>query len=412
MLTKYINRVWSLLLFAQMTATATATFGQSAPDYAALRESMVANEVVGAGGVKDPRVLKAMRATPRHEFVPAAYREYAYYDAALPIGDRQTISPPFVVAYMTEQLNPQPTDVVLEIGTGSGYQAAVLSPLVREVYTIEIVARLGQRAERTLRRLKYKNVHVRVGDGYQGWPEHAPFDKIIVTCSPESVPQPLVDQLREGGQMIIPVGERYQQNLYRLTKRHGKLEREPLQATLFVPMTGAAEEARQVKPNPLKPSVRNGSFEQLAGSSNSPVGWHYLRQAVCVSDKQAPAGSHFMRFENKSAGAASQALQGIPIDGRKISRLDASCQVRGAAIVAGPDKSQVPALTITFYDERRAAIGNEQLGPWSGEFDWRREAAQLRVPLAAREAIVRIGLHGATGRLDLDDVRIATSPLR
>jgi protein-L-isoaspartate(D-aspartate) O-methyltransferase len=118
---------------------------------------------------------------------------------SLPIGERQTISSPFIVAYMTECLDPQPTDRVLEIGTGSGYQAAVLSPLVKEVYTIEIVESLGKQAAQTLERLDYRNVHVKVGDGYLGWPEHAPFDKIIVTCSPESIPQPLVDQLREGG---------------------------------------------------------------------------------------------------------------------------------------------------------------------------------------------------------------------
>ncbi len=150
-----------------------------------------------------------MRDTPRHEFVPRDQQKNAYFDMSLPIGDEQTISGPFVVAYMTEQLDPQPADKVLEIGTGSGYQAAVLSPLVKDVYTIEIVEPLGKRAEPTLKRLKYDNVHVKIGDGYQGWPEHAPFDKIIVTCSPEKVPQPLVDELKEGGRMIVPVGERY-----------------------------------------------------------------------------------------------------------------------------------------------------------------------------------------------------------
>ena len=126
---------------------------------------------------------------------------------ALPIGDQQTISPPYIVAFMTETLDPQPTDKVLEIGTGSGYQAAVLSPLVKEVYTIEIMPELGQRADQTLRKLGYQNVFTKVGDGFQGWPEHAPFDSIIVTCSPETVPKPLVEQLKEGGRMVIPVGD-------------------------------------------------------------------------------------------------------------------------------------------------------------------------------------------------------------
>ncbi len=142
---------------------------------------------------------------------------------ALPIGDSQTISSPFIVALMTAALDPQPTDKVLEIGTGSGYQAAVLSPLVEHVYSIEIVEELGQTAKRTLSRLDYKNVSTRIGDGFLGWPNAAPFDKIIVTCSPESVPRPLIEQLREGGQMIIPVGERYQQTLYRMTKKDGEL---------------------------------------------------------------------------------------------------------------------------------------------------------------------------------------------
>ncbi len=363
-------------------------------------------EEVEAAGVKNLRVLDAMRATPRHEFMPAAYKRYAYVDAALPIGDQQTISPPFVVAYMTEQVDPQPTDRVLEIGTGSGYQAAVLSPLVKEVYTIEIVPRLGNRAERTLRRLGYQNVNVRVGDGFKGWPEKAPFDKIIVTCSPESVPQPLIDQLREGGQMIVPVGERYQQNLFRMTKRDGKLQREPLQATLFVPMTGEAESARKVKPNPLRPKVRNGGFEEVVGANDAPAGWHYLRQAAAVDDPRAPEGARSLQFTNDAAGRPSQALQGLAIDGRRVSRLRASCHVRAEDLVAGPDKSQLPALIVVFYDQRRAVIDSAQLGPWTGSFPWRTEEGEIRVPLAAREANLRIGLHGATGRLDMDDVQL------
>ena len=179
--------------------------GFAAEDYATQRQRMVVEEIEAAG-VTDPRVLEAMRTTPRHEFVPAGFRQHAYFDTALPIGNEQTISPPFVVAYMTQQLDPQPGDRVLEIGTGSGYQAAVLSPLVKEVYTIEIVNRLGRRAERTLKKLGYENIHARRGDGFHGWPEAAPFDKIIVTCSPEKIPVPLTDQLKEGGRMIIPVG--------------------------------------------------------------------------------------------------------------------------------------------------------------------------------------------------------------
>ena len=206
---------------------------------------MVDREIVDAG-VKNPRVIEAMRSTPRHEFVTINERKNAYLDMALPIGEGQTISPPFIVAYMTEAIDPQPEDKVLEIGTGSGYQAAVLSPLVREVYTIEIVEPLGRKAAKVLERLHYDNVHVKIGDGYQGWPEHAPFDKIIVTCSPENVPPALAEQLKEGGRMVIPMGERYQQTLYLLKKINGKLETEALKPTLFVPMTGKAESQRKV----------------------------------------------------------------------------------------------------------------------------------------------------------------------
>src|SRR3569623_1374093 len=226
------------------------------------RQRMVDSEIAGAG-VQNPRVLDAMRATLRHEFVPLNQRDLAYFDMALPIGEGQTISPPFIVAYMTEQLDPQPTDKVLEIGTGSGFQAAVLSPLVKDVYTIEIKKPLGERAAKPLKKLKYENVHTTLGDGYRGWPEHAPFDKIIVTCSPENPPQPLKDQLKEGGRMIVPLGERYQQTLYLFRKEKGELVREALLPTLFVPMTGTAEEQRVIKPDPLHPAIYNGGFEEL-----------------------------------------------------------------------------------------------------------------------------------------------------
>ena len=389
--------------------------GFAAEDFPALRQQMVAEEIEAAG-VTDPRVLKAMRTTPRHEFVPKGFRQHAYFDAALPIGNDQTISPPFVVAYMTQELDPQPTDRVLEIGTGSGYQAAVLSPLVAEVYTIEIVERLGRRAERTLQRLGYENVHVRTGDGYRGWPEAAPFGKIIVTCSPEEIPAPLVEQLKEGGRMIIPVGERYQQNLFRVTKRDGKLQRQPLRATLFVPMTGAAEQARQVLPDASRPKIINGSFEEVISRADTevalPASWHYLRQVEVVTDETAaPDGQKYLSFTNATAGRASRALQGLALDGRRVSTVRLSAQVRGKDLQNGPTPQHRPAVLITFYDQRRAAIDNQKLGTWRGTFDWQPVTAKLRVPPAAREAIVRLGLLGGTGRLEIDELSLqAVSP--
>ena len=192
-------------------------------------------------GIRDPRVLDAMRRVPRHELVPENFRAQAYEDGPLPIGHGQTISQPYIVAYMSEQLAAKPDHRVLEIGTGSGYQAAVLARLVAEVYSIEIVEPLATRARIDLTRLGYKNVHVRTGDGYQGWPEKAPFDAIIVTCAPDHVPEPLISQLKEGGRMIIPVGDFGDQSLYVLEKRGGKVEKRAVLPVRFVPMTGKSE---------------------------------------------------------------------------------------------------------------------------------------------------------------------------
>lgn len=211
------------------------------PDHAALRRQMVQTQLAPpARDITDPRVLAAMGRVPRHEFVPANLRDEAYADRPLPIGHGQTISQPYIVAFMTEQLRPKPTDKVLEIGTGSGYQAAVLAELVAAVYSIEIVEPLARRAMADLARLGYTNVWVRAGDGYQGWPEAAPFDAIIVTCAPEHVPQPLIDQLKEGGRMIIPVGPIGAQELYLLEKRAGAVQRRAVLPVRFVPMTGQA----------------------------------------------------------------------------------------------------------------------------------------------------------------------------
>jgi protein-L-isoaspartate(D-aspartate) O-methyltransferase len=210
-------------------------------DFPAQRERMVKEQIVMRGVVEE-RVLAAIRKVPREEFVPAEFRAESYTDRPLPIGYDQTISQPFIVAFMTEALRAQPTHRVLEIGTGSGYQAAILAELVAEVYSIEIIEPLKKNAEATLQRLGYKNVHVKAGDGYKGWPEHAPFDSIIVTCAPERVPQPLVDQLKEGGRMIIPVGAKFAQELYLLEKKDGRLEQSAVLPVRFVPMAGEGGE--------------------------------------------------------------------------------------------------------------------------------------------------------------------------
>ncbi|NTW06863.1 MAG: protein-L-isoaspartate(D-aspartate) O-methyltransferase, partial [Syntrophaceae bacterium] len=203
-------------------------------DYAWKRERMVA-EQIEARGIRNPKVLKAMRTVQRHQFVPVELRTMAYGDYPLPIGEGQTISQPYIVALMTEVIKPGPDMKVLEIGTGSGYQAAVLAELCKSVYSIEIVEILGRRAERILSGL-YKNVHIKIGDGYKGWPEAAPFDAIIVTCAPTKVPQPLKDQLKEGGRMVIPVGGAWAQQLIVLIKKGSRLTQQAIIDVRFVPM--------------------------------------------------------------------------------------------------------------------------------------------------------------------------------
>lgn len=208
--------------------------------FAQLRERMVA-EQLETRGLKNKKVLQVMRTVPRHKFVPQHVRHLAYADHPLPIGEGQTISQPYIVALMTEVINPDKTMRVLEIGTGSGYQAAVLAELCGSVYTIEILESLGVQAGKILSGL-YKNVHVRIGDGYQGWPEAAPFDAILVTCAPTKVPKPLANQLKEGGRMVIPVGEAGSQNLVVLTKKDGKLVEQSIIPVRFVPMVDSTGE--------------------------------------------------------------------------------------------------------------------------------------------------------------------------
>lgn len=194
--------------------------------------------------VKDPRVLQAMRQVPRHLFVPAEYRDLAYRNSPLLIGYEQTISQPFIVAHMSELLELKPDHRVLEIGTGSGYQAAVLGELCKHVYSMEIVSPLGRRAAKLLKELGYDQVRVRIGNGYEGWPEEAPFDRIIVTCAPEDIPQALLDQLAPGGRMVIPVGKQFgTQYMLEVTKdKKGRISRKDHYPVRFVPMTGNSEE--------------------------------------------------------------------------------------------------------------------------------------------------------------------------
>jgi protein-L-isoaspartate(D-aspartate) O-methyltransferase len=327
----------------------------------------------------------------------------------LPIGHSQTISSPLIVAQMTQALQPQPTDKVLEIGTGSGYQAAVLSELVKEVYSIEIVPELGNTAKATLRRLGYKNVFTRIGDGYKGWPEKAPFNKIIVTCSPEKPPQDLIDQLADGGLMAIPVGERFAQTLYLFTKKGGKLEKEALLPTLFVPMTGKAEAERKIKPDPENPRLVNGSFEEDPNykMEGGQPGWYYERLVERRTDEKAPDGNHYIEFTNNVPNLDGHLMQGFPIDGRKVPQLEISAFVKTENVIAGTqDPDQKPFIAVTLYDDQRKLIARLDIGPFVGTSAWHEERKTFLIPKDAREGIFRIGLFGATGTACFDKLEI------
>ena len=230
----------ALLLVGSIACAAGAGNGSSpsTQDEALLteRRRQMVEAQIRARGIKDTRVLAAMEQVRRHRFVRESDIDYAYADSPVGIGLGQTISQPYIVAFMTEALSVQPTDKVLEIGTGSGYQAAVLGELSREVYTIEILPELAERSSRLLKELGYANVHVRAGDGYAGWPEHAPFDSIIVTAAPDHVPQPLVDQLKMGGRLVVPVG-RGDQDLLILTRTADGLREDGRLPVRFVPLT-------------------------------------------------------------------------------------------------------------------------------------------------------------------------------
>ena len=394
---------------------------QSGDDRRAEERAAMVEEVVVTEGITDERVIAALRTVPREAFVRPVDRRRAYVDAALPIGRGQTISPPFIVAYMTETLAVEPGMKVLEIGTGSGYQAAVLGEVGAEVYSIEIVKSLGEKAGRLLDRLGYDDVTTKVGDGYLGWPEHAPFDRIIVTCSPESVPRPLIDQLAEGGKLLVPLGERFQQTFHLFTKRDGELTAEELVPTFFVPMTGRSEDRREVQPDGLRPRVANASFEEDDDGDGRADGWHYQRQTLLMPDAhdpdaygaeppgEAPAGERFLRIAARDPDRLAQLLQGLPIDGRRVGRIGLAMRVRGKNLTPPGDGRPTAGAAVHFYDAKRRELPGMVIGPWSGSFDWDERGRRIPVPAAATEMIVRVFVLGR-GTLDVDALDLITYP--
>lgn len=241
-----------LLLFSGCGQDSTPTSSPVEQDaFTQARLELVEKDIAGAG-ILNEDVLRAMRTVPRHEFVPPDYLDQAYEDHPLPIGYGQTISQPYVVAWMTDLLELQPGEKVLEIGTGSGYQAAVLAELgYLDIYTIEIVPELADGATERLKELGYDEVHIKQGDGYYGWSEHAPFDAIIVTAAPDHLPAPLVEQLAEGGRIVIPIGPQgWFQSLWRFVKEEGELTAYNMGGVSFVPFTGPGTELHQAEPTP------------------------------------------------------------------------------------------------------------------------------------------------------------------
>jgi protein-L-isoaspartate(D-aspartate) O-methyltransferase len=408
-----VPSIWSLhpvhlVLAAAVAATAVLCApaqGQEDP-YRRARLKMV-EERVEREGVTNPAVLKSIREVPRHLFVAPKWQSHAYTEEIIDIGHKQTLSTAYIVAYMTQAIDPQPSDRVLEIGTGSGFQASVLSKIVKEVYSIEIVEPLAKEAAERLKRLGFKNVKTKPGDGFKGWPEYAPFDKIIITCSPETVPQPLIDQLKEGGKLIVPLGKRYSQAFYLYEKRDGKLIENKLLPTQFVPMTGMADALRKEKENWAQPRIVNGGFEELTGEV--PDGWFYQRQ-VTLEHKKAPEGKHYITFSNREPGRDAHALQAIGIDGAKVKRITLSLWIQIDGTQRGTQDFQQPGLDIRFFDKENRRVGEEYVGPWIGTSSWQKVVSKpIKVPRGTHMAMMQLGLRGATGRLSVDDVRLTSS---
>ncbi|MCE9528021.1 MAG: protein-L-isoaspartate O-methyltransferase [Planctomycetales bacterium] len=370
------------------------------------RRLMVQEEIANQG-IENERLLEAMRDVPREQFVPLSRRNLAYLNVAIAYDDGQVILPPLVTAHLIEQLNPHKNDKVLVIGPGSGYSTALLSRMVREVFAVEIDPVIAKTAEETLARLKYTNVKVRVGDGFEGWKEHAPYQRIIVECSPDSVPKALVEQLAEGGILLVPIGDEFDQTMHLCKKENGKLTTLSLWPTLLLPMKGKAEELRSQSEMPRDPSILNGGFEELVPKTKDvPAHWAYVRQGRAIAGEFCPEGKNSLAFVNLTPGAAAMALQAFPVDGKKVSELSFACNVWGKDIRPGQNRQQLPRVEVRFFDEKRRLVGGDWMGGWNLTFDWLGKEHVFSVPRTAKFAVLRIGLCGATGEIRFDDLKL------
>lgn len=395
---------------------ATAALCFVAPQPAAAQSGMrellearriMVNEEIAAQGIENQKLLEAMREVPRELFIPLHKRDLAYLNVAITYGDGNVILPPLVTAHLIEKLDPQKNDKVLVIGAGSGYSTALISRMSREVYAVEIDRAVATTAEETLRSLKYTNVKLRVGDGFEGWKEHAPYQRIIVECSPDSVPRPLVDQLAEEGTLLVPTGSEFDQTMYLCKKVNGELTTLSLWPTLLVPMKGKAEELRSHSGLLRTPSILNGGFEEIVPSTKDvPTNWAYVRQGNVVEDSSCPEGSHALSFVNVTRGVAATAIQAFPVDGKNVSELTLACKIWGKDIRPGQNRQQLPRMEVRFYDEKLRYVGGDWMGGWNMTFSWVKKDHVFNVPRPAKFAVLRIGLGGATGEIRFDDIRL------
>ncbi len=388
----------SFSLFAFCLLLCGSAAGQSKTNFDEARRRMVEDEIVG-GGVTNKRVIQAMLATPRHEFVSHDQQKNAYYDMSIPIGEGQTISGPFVVAYMTQELDPQPSDKVLEIGTGSGYQAAVLSPLVKDVYTIEILQSLGKRADATLKRLKYGNVHVKIGDGYQG------------LARASAVRQDHRHLL--AGESAGAAGRRTQRRRPHDCSGRRALRADALSVHQEKRQAGvgiAAPDAVRADDRPGRAGARSAAgsaasqnrqreLRRVGGAENEPRAWFYCREMKVSDAADAPDKQHYLVFTNDVPGRMSRALQGFAIDGSKVGQLEVSAMIRGHDIRPGQAVDELPEISLTFYDNNSGIIGRTFAGPFRGTFDWKRVTEKLKVPAKATKCIMHVGSVGGRRRI-------------
>ena len=386
-----------------------AAHAQNPAHFEQARKRMVEEVIIGVGDQGRAGDQGDAGDCPRTNSSMPKYRREAYFDMAFPIGDKQTISPPFIVAYMTEPLDPQPTDKVLEIGTGSGYQAAVLSPLVKEVYTIEIVESLGKSAaDARSSGSKYKNVvHQSRRRLSRLARARARSTKSSSPARPRKCPSPLIDQLKEGGSMVVPVGERYQQTLYSLPQegRQAGSRDAAAHAVRAHDRQGRRSPQGQARPGQTRSSSTAASKKKPTQRGPARL---VLRTACEVGGRrEAPDGKHYVSFTNDEPGRLPPiCCKAFAIDGRKVKQLKVSARVMTKNVVRGADDNEQCYILFTLYDDQRRDLGMQVMGPFLGTSDWHEETRTFDIPITAREGIFRIGLFGATGFAAYDKISI------